>query len=128
LEYDGQNGWSSTPDKYSVCSDITQPNVFYKDGKYYLVSQQMIFGLDIYILESSTPVGPWTNKRTLYRIPEKYTNDIITYNAFVHHALSREGELVISYNINPVDFNSNFNAPGSADRYRPYFVRVFNWK
>lgn len=125
--YDG-NGWSETPVKYNVCSDISQPNVFYKDGKYYLVSQQIIFGLDIYILESSTPVGPWTNKRTLYRVPEKYTGDMFTYNAFVHHALSREGELVISYNINTHDFATNFNKPGSADRYRPYFVRVFNWK
>ncbi|MGN7720477.1 DUF5005 domain-containing protein [Chitinophaga sp. 22620] len=127
-EYYGQNGWSATPEKFNVCNDISQPNVFYKDGKYYLVSQQIIFGLDILIYESSTPVGPWTNKRTLYRIPEKYTGEFITYNAFVHHALSREGELVISYNINPVDFNSNFNKPASADRYRPYFVRVFNWK
>ncbi|GEP94270.1 DUF5005 domain-containing protein [Chitinophaga cymbidii] len=127
-EYYGENGWVSTPQKYNVCNNITQPNVFYKNGKYYLVSQQHIFGLDIYIQESATPVGPWTNKRTLYRIPEQYTGDIITYNAFVHHALSREGELVISYNINPTDFNSNFNAPGSADRYRPFFVRVFNWQ
>jgi len=127
-EYYGPDGWSATPVKYNVCNDITQPNVFYRDGKYYLVSQQIIFGLDIYILEAPTPVGPWTNKRTLYRIPERYSGDMITYNAFVHHALSREGELVISYNINPVDFATNFNRPGSADRYRPYFVRVFNWK
>ena len=127
-EYYGPNGWSTAPVKYNVCNDITQPNVFYKDGKYYLVSQQTLFGLDIYILESNTPVGPWTNKRTLYHIPDQYSGDFISYNAFVHHALSREGELVISYNINPTDFNSNFNKPGSADRYRPYFVRVFNWK
>lgn len=127
-EYYGQNGWSATPVKYSVCNDITQPNVFYKDGKYYLVSQQILFGLDIFILEADSPIGPWTNKRTLYHIPERYSGDIISYNAFVHHALSRTGELVISYNINPVDFASNFNRPGSADRYRPYFVRVFNWK
>lgn len=127
-EYYGPNGWSSTPVKHNVCNDITQPNVFYKDGKYYLVSQQTLFGLDIYILESATPVGPWTNKRTLYHIPDQYSGDIISYNAFVHHALSREGELVISYNINPTDFNSNFNRPGSADRYRPYFVRVYNWE
>lgn len=125
--YDG-SGWSNTPVKYNICNDISQPNVFYKDGKYYLVSQQIIFGLDIYILESNTPVGPWTNKRTLYHIPDQYSGDFISYNSFVHHALSREGELVISYNINPTDFASNFNHPGSADRYRPFFVRVFNWK
>ncbi|UYQ94445.1 DUF5005 domain-containing protein [Chitinophaga horti] len=127
-EYYGANGWSATPQKRSVAEEVTQPNVFYEGGKYYLVWQQQIFGRDIYIAESSSPVGPWTNKRTLYQIPEKYSGDIITYNAFVHHALSRQGELVISYNINPTDFNTNFNKPGSADRYRPFFVRVFNWK
>ncbi|MCK7555946.1 DUF5005 domain-containing protein [Chitinophaga sedimenti] len=127
-EYYGPSGWTNTPAKHTVAEEITQPNVFFKDGKYYLVWQEQIFGRDIYIMESSSPVGPWSNKRTLYKIPEQYSGDIITYNAFVHHALSREGELVISYNINPVDFASNFNKPGSADRYRPYFVRVFNWK
>lgn len=127
-EYYNGTGWSTTPVKYNVCNDISQPNVFYKNGKYYLVSQQIIFGLDIYILESNTPVGPWTNKRTLYHIPDQYSVGFISYNSFVHHALSREGELVISYNINPTDFSTNFNSPGSADRYRPYFVRVFNWQ
>lgn len=127
-EYYGADGWSTTPSKYNICNDITQPNVFYKDGKYYLVSQAHLFGLDIYIQEATTPIGPWTNKRTLYHIPDQYSVDMISYNAFVHHALSRQGELVISYNINPTDFASNFNKPGSADRYRPFFVRVFNWK
>lgn len=127
-EYYTGTDWSTTPTKYNVCSDITQPNVFYRNGKYYLVSQQTIFGLDIYIQEALSPVGPWTNKRTLYHIPDKYSVDFISYNAFVHHALSRTGELVISYNINPSDFATNFNKPGSADRYRPYFVRVFNWQ
>ncbi|SCB98869.1 protein of unknown function [Chitinophaga costaii] len=127
-EYYTGSGWSATPQKYNVCNNITQPNVFYRDGKYYLVSQQNLFGLDIYIQEASTPVGPWTNKRTLYHIPDQYSVDFISYNAFVHHALSRNGELVISYNINPSDFTTNFNKPGCADRYRPYFVRVFNWK
>lgn len=127
-EYYNGSGWSTTPVKYNVCKDISQPNVFYQNGKYFLVSQQIIFGLDIFIQESATPVGPWTNKRTLYHIPDKYGVDFISYNAFVHHALSREGELVISYNINPTDFATNFNKPGSADRYRPFFVRVYNWK
>lgn len=128
-EYYTGNGWSTQPAKYNVCDNITQPNVFYDDGRYYLVSQAILFGLDIDLYESSSPVGPWGNKRTIYRVPEQYSGgEFITYNAFVHHALSRQGELVISYNINPTDFWSNFNNPGSADRYRPYFVRVFDWK
>lgn len=128
-EYLTDNGWADKPDGHSIASDITEPNVFKDGNKYYLVSQQIIYGQDIYIYESSSPIGPWTNKRTLYRIPDKYDGtDILTYNASVHPGLSQKGELVISYNINPRDFWSNFNNPGSADRYRPYFVRVFGWK
>lgn len=133
-EFYTKNGWSTTnpanDDLLSVLdADATQPNVFEKNGKYYLVSQTTCYGRDIRIWESASPAGPFTNGRTLYRIPARYSlPEFITYNAVVHHAISRHGELVISYNINPTDFWSNFNNPGSADRYRPYFVRVFNWE
>ena len=46
----------------------------------------------------------------------------------LHPALSRTGELVFSTNSDADDFWWNFNEPGSADYYRPYFYRVFNWK
>ena len=128
-EYLTDNGWKDKPDGHSILSNTTLSNVFKEGNKYYLVSQQIIFGQDIYIWEGSSPIGPWSAKRTLYHIPDAYNGtDIQTYNATVHAGLSKQGELVISYNINPVDFWSNFNNPGSADRYRPYFVRVFNWK
>jgi hypothetical protein len=139
-EYYTTDGWVTTaPEDHSkyvwVAQDnVTQPNVFEEDGKFYLVSQASCFGLDINIYESDQPTGPFTNQRTLYRIPDKYTSDspeppgYITYNAVVHRQLSKEGELVLSYNINPIGFENNFNTPGSADNYRPYFVRVYNWK
>lgn len=139
-EYNTTGGWVTTPptdhNEYVSILDAvaTQPNVFKDGDKYYFVSQATCFGLDINIYESDSPTGPFTNQRTLYKIPDKYTQDspddpkYITYNAVVHHALSKEGELVISYNINPVGFENNFNTPGSADNYRPYFVRVYNWK
>ena len=46
----------------------------------------------------------------------------------IHPALSRTGELVFSTNTDCSSFWDNFNAPGSADFYRPYFYRVFNWE
>ncbi|WEK34100.1 MAG: DUF5005 domain-containing protein [Candidatus Pseudobacter hemicellulosilyticus] len=134
-EFYTKTGWTTTiPASVDdlqpiLVSNATQPNVFEYNGKFYLVSQTSCFGLDIDIWEGSSPIGPFTNQRTLYRIPEMYSQpEFISYNSVVHHALSRYGELVISYNINPVDFWSNFNNPGSADRYRPYVVRVFNWQ
>ncbi len=139
-EYLTQDGWTtSRPENnedYVVAldSNATQANVFEDNGKYYMVSQATCFGLDINIWESDSPAGPFTNRRTLYKIPDRYTQDsaegpgYITYNAVVHHSLSQEGELVISYNINPIGFENNFNEPGTADNYRPYFVRLYNWR
>lgn len=133
-EFYTKSGWMKTQpaiaDFKTVLTDnATQPNVFEKNGKFYLVSQASCYGLDINIWEGPSAVGPFTNRRTLYHIPDKYSlPEFISYNSVVHHALSRHGELVISYNINPTDFWSNFNVPASADRYRPYFVRVFNWQ
>jgi hypothetical protein len=137
-EYYTTDGWVTTAPtdhtKYIPVLDgnATQANVFKKGDKYYFVTQSTCFGLEIYIYESSNPLGPFTNQRTLYKIPDKYTTTadpgFITYNAVVHHQLSKEGELVISYNINPLDFADNFNTPGSADNYRPFFVRVYNWQ
>ena len=46
----------------------------------------------------------------------------------LHPALSRQGELVFSTNSDPDDFWKNFNDPGSADYYRPFFYRVFDWQ
>jgi hypothetical protein len=133
-EFYTKSGWTKTQPANAdlqpiLTANATQPNVFEHNGKYYLVSQTTCYGLDINIWESGSPFGPFTNQRTIYHIPEKYDGkEIITYNAAVHPALSRHGELVVSYNINPIDFWSNFNNPGSADRYRPYFVRIFNWQ
>jgi hypothetical protein len=137
-EYYTTDGWVTTAptdvDKYIAVIDgnATQASVFKKGDKYYFVTQGTCFGLEIFIYESDSPIGPFTNRRTLYTIPDKYSDKgdpkFITYNAVVHPALSKEGELVVSYNINPVEFSDNFNFPGSADNYRPYFVRVYNWE
>lgn len=35
---------------------------------------------------------------------------------------------VVGYSANPHNFRDNFNTPGSADRYRPWFIRISNWK
>lgn len=36
--------------------------------------------------------------------------------------------LVFSTNSDPANFWDNFNRVGSADFYRPYFFRVYNWE
>ena len=105
-----------------------------KDGdQYYLFGQSIYFGHAMLIFRSDTPYGPFTDQKTLFVFPEtidkignQYYQNLYMIN--IHPALSREGELVFSTNTDTSNFWDNFNKPGSADYYRPYFFRVYNWK
>lgn len=106
----------------------------FKDGDtYYMVAQEPYFGIAMRIYRSSTPWGPFTDEKTLFSLPKTldklgspFYNWLYMIN--LHQGLSREGELVFSTNTDAKDFSDNFGSPGSADFYRPFFFRVFNWK
>ena len=140
---DGHWVWQ---DEYPAEEDMKRSNIMastdyachlpwvFRDGDwYYLTSQAPIFSTEVYIYRSRTPYGPFTDKQLLFRLPDhldKIGNQKYhwLYMVNLHPALSRNGELVFSTNSDPDDFWWNFNEPGSADYYRPYFYRVFNWK
>ena len=140
---DGQWVWQ---DDYPAEEDMKRSSIMastdyachlpwvFRDGDwYYLTSQAPIFSTEVYIYRSRTPYGPFTDKQLLFRLPDhldKIGNQKYhwLYMVNLHPALSRNGELVFSTNSDPDDFWWNFNDPGSADYYRPYFYRVFNWK
>ena len=101
-------------------------------------------GSPIYISIADHPWGPFTQQKCLYKIPVEHAAAYITC---VHPQLSKTGEIVVSYNMNPADlkrytpksdgtaeehidngFWRNFNAPESADLYQSHFVRIFNWQ
>ncbi len=106
----------------------------FKDGDYYyMTAQGPYFAREVYIYRSKTPYGPFGEKRLLFVLPGELDKLGPTayhwlYMVNLHPALSREGELVFTTNSDPDDFWKNFNDPGSADYYRPFFYRVFNWK
>lgn len=111
----------------------SMPWVF-KDGDYYyMTAQGPYFAREVYIYRSKTPYGPFGEKRLLFVLPGQL--DKLgpmayhwLYMVNLHPALSRAGELVFTTNSDPDDFWKNFNDPGSADYYRPFFYRVFDWK
>lgn len=106
----------------------------FKDGDtYYMVAQAPFFSTTVNIYRSDKPYGPFTDQKLLFNLPltiDKIGNKryFQLYMVNLHPALSRKGELVFSTNTNTEDFWDNFNFPGSADFYRPFFYRVFNWK
>lgn len=106
----------------------------FKDGDYYyMTAQGPYFAREVYIYRSKTPYGPFGEKRLLFVLPGQLDKLGPTayhwlYMVNLHPALSRAGELVFTTNSDPDDFWKNFNDPGSADYYRPFFYRVFDWK
>ena len=111
----------------------SMPWVF-KDGDYYfMVMQAPVFSREVYIYRSTSPVGPFTDRRLLFLLPDHLdkigeTGYKWVYMVNLHPALSREGELVLSTNTEAPNLDWNHNDPGSADFYRPFFYRVYNWK
>ena len=102
-------------------------------GKYYMISQDIGFltcglGREIYSWESDSPEGPFTNKKLLYTIEDKYKGEyMITYNATAHPEFIKNNELLISYNVNGACTNyceDPFANRYNADLYRPKFIRV----
>lgn len=111
----------------------SMPWVIEKDGTYYLTMQSFPFGRGVYIYRSDKPYGPFTDQKLLFTLPvtlDKIGNPYHQrwYMINLHPALSRTGELVFSTNSDPTNFWDNFNREGSADFYRPFFFRVFNWE
>ncbi|HMZ89977.1 MAG TPA: DUF5005 domain-containing protein [Chitinophagales bacterium] len=93
--------------------------VFYSGGKYRMVTQDVLFGPNIYSWEASNPNGPWKIKQTVYTTPET-GGDIWTYNAWVHPQFTTaDGYILLSYNKNSLNFLDLF---GDATIYRPQFV------
>ena len=69
--------------------------------------------------DAPTPIGPWSDKTTIYTTPA--WSDSFTYNALAHPELSDDQSLLVSYNVNS---SSGSGAYGNADLYRPRFIRV----
>ena len=113
-----------------------QPNVF-KHGDYYWWVIQEPVGKELWLFRSEKPWGPLyptekTERKQIFTLPDQLDKQGdqshgILYNVFVHHGLSKEGELVISFNSEAPKFERNFNEVGSADFYRPWFYRIYGW-
>jgi hypothetical protein len=112
---------------------IMLPWVFKQGDWYFMTSQAPIFSPEVYIYRSKSPYGPFGDRKLLFRLPDHLDKMGSQqyhwlYMVNLHPALSRQGELVFSTNSDTENFWDNFNALGSADYYRPFFYRVFDWQ
>jgi hypothetical protein len=92
----------------------------------YLYTKKNV-GNKIYARIADSPVGPFGAEHMLYytdetdHLLEFGGKGIYAYNAKAHYHLSREGELLISYNINTLDFETHII---NCELYRPRFLRL----
>lgn len=93
------------------------------DGRYALVFQEGGMGTTIGMRIGETPVGPFGPVIKLWDCSkDAEEKTYVMYNAKAHPGLSGPGELLISYNVNSVDFLKDLAK--HPHLYRPRFIRV----
>lgn len=93
------------------------------DGRYALVFQQGGMSTTVAMRIGASPAGPFGPPIKLWDCkPDLIEKTFVVYNAKAHPSLSKPGELLISYNINSVDFINDLKK--HPNLYRPRFIRV----
>lgn len=94
------------------------------DGRYIMVFTINGLGYDVGVRIGASPVGPFGKVIKIWNCDTLKTmsKQIFSYNAKAHPALSKPGELLISYNVNSFDFHKEIKI--FPDLYRPRFIRL----
>jgi hypothetical protein len=95
-----------------------------EDGRYIMIFQKDAIGTNIGLRVGSSPVGPFGPIMDVYDVKDelKDSPNLIPYNAKAHPVLSAPGELMISYSINSLNFNTDIRQ--FPHLYRPRFIRL----
>lgn len=94
------------------------------DGRYAMVFTINGLGYDVGLRLGKTPYGPFGKVIKIWNCDtlKSLSKNIFSYNAKAHPALSKPGELLISYNVNSFDFHNEIKK--FPDLYRPRFIRL----
>ncbi len=129
-EWSTEYAWQNNEDwlDYKISDYAVFP--FKDGGKIFAMEQAPCFSRETYIHEGDSPIGPFHNRKLVGMLPEEISvGDFYTYIPALHPQLSKNGELMYCISKNHyLSLADNFNAPGSADLYLPYFFRVKNWR
>ncbi|HNY90915.1 MAG TPA: DUF4185 domain-containing protein [bacterium] len=118
--WDG-SGWNSDHTaSASITNRISQEfSLSELNGRYILVCQ---IGSAVAVRFGDTPVGPFEMYREIYKAPEvEISDNVFIYNAKAHPSLSDADSLLITYNVNTLDFGENLRV---ADIYHPRFIKL----
>lgn len=94
------------------------------EGKYMLVVMENTTSGRISYAISDTPFGSFGDYVQVYQTDVSDLRGAFTYNAKLHPALSKPGELIISYNVN----TTQLGALSDARIYYPRFIKIIEVK
>ena len=112
----------------SISADVSPEMSVMPDdnGKYAYVYSPMGVGTTICLSIGNTPYGPFDNPSPLFDMARVEDIDfskvrkVYCYNAKAHYHLAKENEMIISHNVNTMDYESHFI---NGNIYRPRFIR-----
>jgi hypothetical protein len=123
--YDGQN-WVKDMAKVTDITDNVSNELSLTalpDGRYALIFQVGGMTTDVGMRIGATPYGPFGPVIKIWDCkPDMEEKTFVVYNAKAHPSLSAPGELLISYNINSVEFIKDLGK--HPNLYRPRFIRI----
>lgn len=123
--YDGKD-WNSDMHKAATLTTGVSNELSVSplpDGRFVLVFQLNGMSNIVAMRIGASPIGPFGPVINLFSCPEQKENKkYTTYNAKAHPSLSKPGELLISYNVNAMDFWNQINQ--NPYLYRPRFIRI----
>lgn len=123
--WDGKN-WGSDLNNATTLEDSVSNELSVTpigDNQYALVYQYAGIFPTIYLQVGPTPVGPFGPRKKVWDTTTDIKDpDLFTYNAKAHPAISRPGELLVSYNVNSFKFFDVIER--IPDLYRPRFIRI----
>lgn len=123
--YDGQT-WVKDMNKVADVTDNVSNELSLTalpDGRYALIFQVGGMSTNVGLRIGATPYGPFGPViKVLDCRPDLEEKTYLVYNAKAHPSLSAPGELLISYNINSVEFIKDLEK--NPNLYRPRFIRM----
>lgn len=126
--YAGKNSWASTaaaaaPLANGLVSEFSVERLQKGDrSTWVLLQSEPLLGKRIFLRTAPRPQGPWSTPQFVATVPDvERSRSYFTYAAKGHVALSRPGELLITYLVNSNQFADLMT---DTDIYRPKFLRV----
>ena len=125
-EFKAPDTWTKDPGIMEVVAEQVSNELSVsklQNGQYALIYQGGGINPNIYMQLADSPAGPFGEKQEIWNTSQEVNDpDLFTYNAKAHPAISKPGELLVSYNVNSFKFFDIIES--KPNLYRPRFVRI----